>query len=224
MKTKNILSVSVIFLFCVSVDASNSEKSNSWIVSKEAAPPVHVTLGTPLERPFELDFRYQPSGWQTLFCLPDDWQKSLVDKHGRLLYGYHGGYQSEFRTIVDINISGKKEQWISQALDDPKIPIVITKKNYDTIELSTTVCALGDGWVKPLQSQKMKTYPAWQSRLIEPVGRNDAQKILLNQAMPNQPADLCFTSTDNSWNGPLKYRFKAEPDKTYHVVFGFCEG
>ena len=33
-----------------------------------------------------VDFRYSPPEWQTAICLPDDPQKSLVDKSGELLY------------------------------------------------------------------------------------------------------------------------------------------
>ena len=36
-----------------------------------------------------VNFRYSSPEWQTAICLPDDPQKSLVDRSGELLYHYN---------------------------------------------------------------------------------------------------------------------------------------
>ena len=46
----------------------------------------------PLERPYELDFRFQPPDWVTAVGLPDDWRKPLTDRTGALLYDYPGRF------------------------------------------------------------------------------------------------------------------------------------
>src|ERR1035438_8355387 len=42
-----------------------------------------------------VDFRYSPPEWQTAICLPDDPQKSLVEKSGELLYHYNKARSEE---------------------------------------------------------------------------------------------------------------------------------
>src|SRR2546426_7129767 len=46
-----------------------------------------------------IDFRYAPRNWQSTYCFPDDPHKSLVGKHGELLYG-HAGIGSEFNLFL----------------------------------------------------------------------------------------------------------------------------
>ena len=51
-----------------------------------------------------VDFRYSPPEWQTAICLPDDPQKSLVDRNGDLLYHYNQGGR-EFATRVGVQVT-----------------------------------------------------------------------------------------------------------------------
>ena len=59
-----------------------------------------------------VDFRYSPPEWQTSICLPDDPQKTLVDRSGELLYHYGRGNR-EFGTRVGVVVvSGSR--WTKQ--------------------------------------------------------------------------------------------------------------
>ena len=218
---KTIRSYVSIILSGIAINTALSQSNDPWVVSREAAPPVAIKLGQPLERPFELDFRYQPPLWQSTICLPDDWQKSLVNKDGTILCHYHG-IDSQFRTEIGCGVDGLDGKWISQEYDDPKVPVYTTTTRSGELDVRTTAIGLGADWVKPLKPQMPKFHRDWQSRLIEPVNPQ-THVIMLNQSHPTKPSALCFTSTDNSWSGPLKYRFPAaSTSATYHIVFGFC--
>ncbi|MGO8753033.1 MAG: hypothetical protein ACLQNE_44390 [Thermoguttaceae bacterium] len=47
-------------------------------------------IASPDAAPLVVDHRYAPIWWQTLICLPDDPQKTLVGKEGTLLYDSRG--------------------------------------------------------------------------------------------------------------------------------------
>ena len=55
--------------------------------------------------PWSVDFRFSPPEWQTAICLPDDPQKSLVDRSGELLYHYGQGGR-EFATRIGVEVAG----------------------------------------------------------------------------------------------------------------------
>jgi len=63
---------------------------------------------------------------QTSICLPDDWQKTLVGKQGRLLHDYRGKY-SGFKTRIGFGLEGDVE-WVRQELASPRVPVVRTLK------------------------------------------------------------------------------------------------
>lgn len=74
-----------------------------------------------------VDFCYAPPEWQTAICLPDDQDKSLLDKSGELLYHYknYNYAREEFRTRVGVEVVGGAV-WQKQKLQSPRIPIVKT--------------------------------------------------------------------------------------------------
>ena len=43
----------------------------------------------------QVDFRYQPSTWQSAICMPDDPDKALAGKRGEFLDEYGGGNKAE---------------------------------------------------------------------------------------------------------------------------------
>ena len=73
-----------------------------------------------------VDFRYSPPEWQTAICLPDDPEKSLVDRNGELLYHYGKGGR-EFGTRVGVECDGGAV-WVKQELYSPRVPIVQTRR------------------------------------------------------------------------------------------------
>ena len=83
--------------------------------------------------PGTVDFRYSPPEWQTAICLPDDPQKTLVDRSGELLYHY-GRVGREFATRVGVEVVGGAT-WQKQELLSPRVPIVRTLRSADGLEI-----------------------------------------------------------------------------------------
>ncbi len=83
--------------------------------------------------PTQVDFRYSPPEWQTAICLPDDADKSLVDRSGELLYHYGQGGR-EFATRVAVEVAPALV-WSNQELHSPRVPIVRTRRAVDGVEI-----------------------------------------------------------------------------------------
>lgn len=80
-----------------------------------------------------VDFSFSPPEWQTAICLPDDPQKSLVDKSGELLYHYQQGGR-EFGTHVGVSVTSDAV-WRKQVLLSPRVPIVKTYRSAAGLEI-----------------------------------------------------------------------------------------
>src|SRR5690242_9410856 len=63
------------------------------------------------------DFKYPPAQWQTVISLPDDWQKTLVDKDGSLLYEWQPGSKApdKFNIRITPGVAGAAT-WEGQEL------------------------------------------------------------------------------------------------------------
>jgi hypothetical protein len=90
-----------------------------------------------------VDFRYSPPEWQTAICLPDDSQKSLVDKSGELLYHYKGGPGREFGTRIAVEVVSNAV-WQTQTLYSPRVPIVQTHRAADGLQIVEEAFAVTD--------------------------------------------------------------------------------
>src|ERR1039458_2714023 len=90
------------------------------------------------------DFRYSPPEWQTAICLPDDPQKSLVDKSGELLYHYNkAGRGQEFGTRIAVRVVSNAV-WQTQTLYSPRVPIVLTHRAADGLQIVEEAFAVTD--------------------------------------------------------------------------------
>ena len=87
-----------------------------------------------------VDFRNSPPQWQTAICLPDDPEKTLVDKSGELLYHFRQG-QREFGTRVSVQVS-ETAVWQKQELLSPRIPIVKTSRTADGLSIVEEALAI----------------------------------------------------------------------------------
>ena len=89
-----------------------------------------------------VDFLYSPPEWQTAICLPDDPQKSLVDRSGELLYHYNQGGR-EFGTRIGVQVA-EDSVWQKQKLYSPRVPIVRTHLSADGLEIIEEAFAVTD--------------------------------------------------------------------------------
>ena len=159
-----------------------------------------------------IDFRYAPPWWQTSICLPDDWQKTLVGKDGELLYDWGGGQFYGFHTRISVTLP--QSQWLKQELQSPRAAIVNTHKKAGAIAIEESAFAIAP----PIRPQPKADAP----RLA--IERLDDGQVLYNWANPPADADPGFKHIAVAMNGSIRYRFRAEPNAQYTVVFGLCEG
>jgi hypothetical protein len=89
-----------------------------------------------------VDFRYAPPEWQTAVCLPDDPDKSLVDRSGELLYHYGQGGR-EFGTRVSVEVA-EGATWQKQEVLSPRVPIVRTFRAAEGLEIVEEAFAVTD--------------------------------------------------------------------------------
>lgn len=155
-----------------------------------------LKLGTPMEQPFELDFRYAPPDWQTAICLPDDWQKTLVGRDGVMLYDYDAG---DFATRIRLTL-GEGEEWLGQELESPRIPVVVTRSSRDGIELTARTFAVASlqSWPSPPTRRFMSDAGAPGSV----AGENEAPAGASKPAR----ADLLLATFTNTQAAPAEAR------------------
>ena len=101
-----------------------------------------VALSAELSAAENVDFGYSPPEWQTAICLPDDSQKTLVDKSGELLYHYNQGGR-EFGTRVSVQVAGDA-LWQKQGLASPRVPIVKTCRSAEGLNILEEAFAVAD--------------------------------------------------------------------------------
>jgi hypothetical protein len=91
-----------------------------------------------------VDFRYAPKSWQSTFCFPDDPHKSLVGKHGELLYGYTGNNQGidAFMYVLQPGLSGMEGgNFVGQSLASPELPLITTTLSWKNLSVALTTFA-----------------------------------------------------------------------------------
>ncbi|MEN8254929.1 MAG: hypothetical protein ABFR33_05605 [Verrucomicrobiota bacterium] len=183
---------------------------------------VELKTGTPLDRPYELDYRFKPVDWQSAICLVDDWQKTLVARSGAVLYDYPGKIEGSkhhgFGARVDVPLANGRSEWVSQELLDPRFPAIRTIHKYGKIEFETVAFA-ATGALEAMPSTEASER---QNRNIEVIGKPATPRAW---ARPNRTADIAFGDIHTTEpGGTLEYRFRAEAGRMYFATFGFCEG
>ena len=87
-----------------------------------------------------VDFSFSPPEWQTAICLPDDPNKSLVDKSGALLYHFGMGGR-EFGTRISVEVADDAV-WQKQELHSPRVPVVKTYRTADGLSITEEAFAV----------------------------------------------------------------------------------
>src|ERR1035438_4607303 len=142
-----------------------------------------------------VDFRYSPPEWQTAICLPDDPQKSLVEKSGELLYHYNkAGRGREFGTRIAVEVVSNAV-WQTQTLYSPRVPIVQTHRAAEGLQIVEEAFAVTDPNVRA------EARPS----LAEPAGppRNDLILVRVTNtgavARTLSPRLIVDTTLDYRW-------------------------
>jgi hypothetical protein len=152
-----------------------------------------------------VDFRYSPPQWQTAICLPDDPQKSLVDKSGELLYHYGSGGR-EFGTRISVEVVSNAV-WQKQNLYSPRVPIVRTQRVADGLQIVEEAFAVTD---------LMQGGPP-----VQILRRVDDGTINRNWAKPEAGIDPSLKDIALHNDGSIRYELSG---KAFRVAIELCEG
>lgn len=102
-----------------------------------------LLLGSiPIRADHAVTHKYPPARWATPICLVDDWQKSLVDHEGRLVYDFGPGPYARPKTTLAVEVKGSTDDTTSQTLLDPRIPVVLTEHHDGDIQWHQTAFAM----------------------------------------------------------------------------------
>ncbi len=91
-----------------------------------------------------VDYRYAPESWQSTFCFPNDPFKSLVSKHGELLYGYATSPDAPagFAQVVSFGLRDREPgTYVLQKKDDAGVPVVTTVLGWKDVKAELTLFA-----------------------------------------------------------------------------------
>jgi hypothetical protein len=159
----------------------------------------------------QIDHRYTPAWWQTLICLPDDPVKTLVGKEGQIFgdYGYKGPRDFSFSLMFD---SKQPSIWKSQVLQSSLVPMTITQKKSDDINIT---------------EKTFLQIPGEQA--LNSIERYDSRRSEFNWSKPNKPCDSAFYDVAYgqkglSGEGIVEFHIKVNPGAKFNAVLGFCEG
>jgi hypothetical protein len=152
--------------------------------------------------PPAVDFRYQPGDWRSMICMPADPVKTLVWKNGVL------GNVDDIR-LIPLPAAGTR--WVHQELLSPRVPIVLTRKRAGPLEI------VEEAFVSPIAADAARVrWPFLQ--------RMGHKATVRDSASPTVPCEEAFRHAATGRKEIVHYRFPAEKDHVYTVVFGFCEG
>jgi hypothetical protein len=154
-----------------------------------------------------VDYRYAPPEWQTAICLPDDPQKTLVDRSGELLYHYNEGGR-EFGTRVSVTLEGAV--WQDQELFSPQVPIVKTRYSGNGFQMIQEAFAMTD-LKQPAQAP-------------DEIRRLDNGGINLNWASPPASQDPALKHIAVHFGGSIEFQVKVPRDAARKIALEFCEG
>jgi len=158
--------------------------------------------------PEAVNFTFSPPEWQTAICLPDDPNKSLVDRTGELLYHYRQGGR-EFGTRIGVRVADSTV-WIRQNLYSPRVPVVTTFLQSEGLEITQE--AFADTEVRPaVVSENALT-------------RTDEGGMLMNWANPPSGTDPSIKNIAVHMGGNIHYQMSVEKGAPRVIALVWCEG
>jgi hypothetical protein len=160
--------------------------------------------------PANAGFRHSPPEWQTAICLPDDPQKTLVDRSGEMLYHYGQGGR-EFATRIGIeSVAGAV--WQNQDLHSPRVPMVRTWRTADGLEILEETLAI--------TTLRQANAPA-AAPLLQ---RIDAGGVNPNWAKPPATLDASLRNIAVHMGGSIQFKLTCPAGAACRVALALCEG
>ncbi len=164
-------------------------------------------------QPPSVDFRYAPARYQTIVCMPGDWQKTMVSEQGALTYDYGPGPYARPLTEISVGVKGARLTVARQYLEDAQVPVVTTIFQGEGQTIRQEAFALAPE-NSPLSPARVK-----DKRVTRSGGFNGCA----NWAVPPAGTDPAFRNVAWGTNRPIKYKVRVEPGSRKTVAMGLCE-
>lgn len=160
-----------------------------------------------------ITLQYAPPKWKTLISFVDDRQKSLVNETGMLTYDFGPGPYAKPNTTIQVGIESASLKQTQQRLLDPKIPVVVTKRQSGEKTIRQESFAL------VLDSTQIPAAPPDTFRVHRENGRTRS----LGWAQPPASADPAFRNVAWGTNRPVRYQIEVSPNSKKRLALGFCD-
>ncbi len=160
-----------------------------------------------------IDYRYAPPHYHTPIGFVDDWQKTLVNEQGALLYDFGPGPYVRPNTIVHIEVKHAKLGVDDQKLEDARVPIVMTHRSADGVRMKTDVFAVVP---REVHTRSTRQQSPRVNRLL---GLNGA----IAWADPGENVDPAFRNVAWGTNRPIVYTIGVPAGSKKKVALGICE-
>ena len=167
-----------------------------------------AVLPLPAAGPAAVDYRFAPPEWQAAICLPDDPQKSLVDRSGELLYHYGQGGR-EFATRVGVQVA-EGAVWRAQRLESPRTPVMRTTRSAAGLEIIEEAFAIVDLAAAPAP-------PAGPRRV-------DSGGVNRSWAKPAPGLDPSLKDIAVHMGGSVQFELDVPAGGARRVALALCEG
>jgi hypothetical protein len=163
-------------------------------------------------QPRTVDFRYAPATYLAAICFPGDWQKSLVNEKGALVYDFAPGPYARPLTEISVGALGAVLAPKEVRIADPAIPIVEATSVGSGVSMSTRTFALVLG-------RPEVRGPFSSGRVTRKGGLNGVSSWALSAPM----GDPAFRSVAWGTNRPIYYSVQVPAGAAKIVVLGICD-
>lgn len=182
------------------------------VIAFIAIATTNPTLGQ-----YTVDYEFAPGRWMTPIGLVDDWQKSMVDHNGRLVYDFGPGPYAQPITTVGFTLDNVDFGETSQRLLDARIPIVLsTQKSVEVgnaAALNTAAFALiPDQPQQPSAESSDGAYRRLQGLVGSPAW-----------APLSEEYDAAFQSVAWGTGRSIPYDIRVTPGASKRIALGFLE-
>lgn len=159
-----------------------------------------------------VDFRYAPEYWHTTIGFPDDWQKTMVNEKGSLLFDFGPGPYVRPNTVIGVAVTGEELAMKSQKLEHARIPVVLTELAGPKSLVRVTTFAL--------VPDATRSTPAGEPSAVR---RKLGLTGGIAWADPPEGTDPIFRNVAWGTNRPILYEFDVKPGGDRRFAVGICE-